>query len=149
MSVIGASVGIDTGAGLSASVNWSKRDHDAVFNLDNSRSWTSDVSVTHVGIGVGYALDAITLGANWGSKSTEGTFQRTNTNAFTGEDKATGFGFSAVYDIGGGAALQLGVGNGTTDKTRRDGAYKAAEDGDPDTMSKDYNTWSLGLAFSF
>ncbi len=165
MSVIGASVNFDTGTGLSAIANWSKRDHEAMTpKASTEPSFTSDASTTHFGVGIGYKTGPVTLGLNWGTSKTERTFTRTPVNAAAdpiserSEDKSTGFGLAANYDLGGGATLQLGVGNGKTDMTRPDNSInvstvpntvKVDNDTLPDTKSVDVNTWSLGLAFAF
>ncbi len=166
MSVIGASVNFDTGTGLSAIANWSKRDHEAMAprKATDDAAYTSDASTTHFGVGFGYTTGPVTLGLNWGTSKTERTFMRKPDNTSRppsvgrSEDKSTGFGLAANYDLGGGATLQLGVGNGKTDMTRPDNSInvstvpntvKVDNDTLPDTKSVDVNTWSLGLAFAF
>ncbi len=154
MRVIGASVNVDTGTGLSAIVNWSRKDHDGIDMDSGPADFTSEKSVTHFGVGGAYKAGPVTLGLNYGISTTEGEFRRipspsTGPDVLMSEDESTGFGLAANYDLGGGAVLQLGIGDGTTDMTRPDTSLEMDNDGEPDTDSTDYNTWSLGLAFSF
>ena len=145
MTAIGASVSLDTGAGLQAILNWSKKDTEAsVMDAGVNPLAIDDVtltgkgSVTHVGIGLGYTTGPVTLGANWGSSKTDAavSFDRDasitsteltaadGTNGATRPDvtfnpdkKVTGFGVTANYDLGGGAVLQFGVGSSETTQT--------------------------------
>ncbi|WP_172300126.1 porin [Pseudoruegeria sp. HB172150] len=57
---------------------------------------------SHVGVGLGYSMDAITLGANWGQYDT------------TAGDSVDGWGVAANYDLGGGAEVQFGYGQDDT-----------------------------------
>ncbi len=150
-SAIGASVNMASGGGLSAIVNWSQTSHEGSrVNRDNNTviAWDSEKTVTHFGLGVGYTAGPVTVGANWGRKETEVELNRTRNGspheAATRDISATGIGLAANYDLGGGASLQLGVGDGTTETTDAPEGSSS-----PDTDSKDHNTWSLGLAFSF
>ena len=79
---------------------------------------------THVGIGMSYTMDAITVGINYGE---------TDNVAGAAADDQAGWGFSAGYDLGGGASILFGYGDTT----------------DAGTTGTDNSTWSLGLAMSF
>jgi len=90
---------------------------------------------THSGIGIAYTMDNVTVAVNAGSATT-GTTMGEN-DPFTAavetdlaESKANGAGLAMAYDLGGGAALQAGIGGGKDDGEKK-------------------NSWSLGLAFSF
>ncbi len=167
LTAIGASANVSTGNGFQAIVNWSKADTDGsslerlpTDNPGRSVTQMGNASLTHVSFGVGYTTGPVTIGANWGQNKTDASFDRSvdwdddtagtdmQTNS-VGEIKATGFGFSATYDLGGGASLQLGIGNDTTDTTVPDDGDTTDMNDDPDVTSVDGNAWSLGLAFSF
>ena len=79
---------------------------------------------THMAVGVSYAMDALTLGVNYG--------QYDNAGYVAGADRA-GYGFSAGYDLGGGAKALFGY--ETTSKH--------------ETNASEDSTWSLGLSMSF
>ncbi|MEM7642808.1 MAG: porin, partial [Pseudomonadota bacterium] len=59
-------------------------------------------SFDHYGVGIGYTLGAISVSANYGEFDYD-----------DGTD-AEGFGISAGYDLGGGAAVQFGYGDSDT-----------------------------------
>ncbi len=83
------------------------------------------VDVDHVGLGVGYTMDALLVSLNWGEYTA---------TAADGDDLSrSGYGIAVNYDLGGGASAQLGYGSS-------DYADPAAED---------TNTFSAGLALSF
>jgi outer membrane protein OmpU len=79
----------------------------------------------HVGVGIGYTFDAVTVSANWG--------QYQVSNALLGSGDITGWGLAAAYDLGGGLSAHLG--------------YGSSDYGDFEGPSTD--TWSLGLSMSF
>ena len=93
-------------------------------NFSQKEVSTDTDEETHMGVGVSYSMDALTLGVNYG--------QYENAGFVAGADRE-GFGFSAGYDLGGGAKALFGY--GTTTKHE----VKASET----------STWSLGLAMSF
>jgi outer membrane protein OmpU len=81
------------------------------------------LDVDHVGLGVGYTMDALMVSLNWGE------FTRSRPGV---EDASqSGFGLAANYDLGGGASAQLGYGSSSFN----DGT--------------DASTFSAGLALSF
>ena len=117
---------------------------------------TADVEAMHMGLGLGYTVGAISLGVNVGTKVTEHTHDDDFTAAAAGrtvlETTVTGVGFSAAYNLGGGAELQLGLGSSETehDWTVGDGDNDASGPGLTGyDHSTDANSWSLGVAFSF
>jgi outer membrane protein OmpU len=57
------------------------------------------VDVSHVALGLGVTMDALTIGANWGEYDTGGT-------------KTNGVGLAVNYNLGGGATFMLGYGDG-------------------------------------
>jgi outer membrane protein OmpU len=59
---------------------------------------------THIGVGVGYSMGAITLHANYGELDYD-------SNVLTDVD---GWGASVAYDLGGGAGIHLGVNDNDT-----------------------------------
>ncbi|WP_306044335.1 porin [Nioella sp. MMSF_3534] len=85
-TIIGASVVASFAGGFSAGIQYSDwSDVGGVAGADNS----------HMGIGIGYSMDAISLHANYGEY----------------DSGASGFGLAAAYDLGGGAGLHLGYGS--------------------------------------
>ncbi len=76
-------------------------------------------SADHIGIGIGYTVGAISVHANYGEYSVDG-----------GPD-SDGFGVSAAYDLGGGAVVHFGYGDGEN------------------FAGVDTDTVSLGLGLSF
>ncbi len=148
--MVGASVSIDSGAGLSTVANWSMSDttYDRVTTAAPAVSRKADVSWTHAGIGFGYGTGPVTLGIKFGSKVTDASLSAIEAEGTvtsgSGEIKATGVCFAAVYDLGGGAALQLGLGTSETET-----AAAAAQFPDSYEQNTNDHSWSLGLAFSF
>lgn len=76
--------------------------------------------IDHVGVGVGYTMDAIAVGVNWGQYESDG-------------DNVEGWGLAGTYDLGGGLSARLGYGKNDFS----------------DVGGDDYNTWSLGLRMNF
>ncbi len=109
--VIGLSLDATMDNGLQARFNYASGDSDA-----------SGVSEERFAIGLGYSMDAITVGLNYG-------------RAEEGASTQDGFGLAANYDLGGGAVVQFGYGS-----TNSCGVYANCAVGD---------TWSLGVAMSF
>ena len=96
-------------------------DHSGIGGL------TTNFVDSHMAIGVGYTMDAITVGANYGVYNA----------TIPGWADSTGFGLAVDYDLGGGAVVQFGYGSSSVQNTLVLG----------DTVST--NTFSLGLAMSF
>ncbi len=82
--VVGISVDASLGNGLSAGVVYSDWEIEGVAD-------------EHFGIGLGYSMGALSLHANYGEFD-------------SGND---GFGIAAAYDLGGGAVVHFGYGDGT------------------------------------
>ncbi|MCO8144823.1 porin [Rhodovulum tesquicola] len=77
------------------------------------------VDADHIGLSMGYTMNAWSFGANWGRYDIDG-------------DDADGFGLAVAYDLGGGASVHLGYG-----------------DSDVDGVPGNYETWSFGVAMKF
>ncbi len=117
---------------------------------------TADIEEMHMGLGLGYTVGQISLGVNVGTRVTEESHDGNPGSATVGlttrETTVNGVGFSAAYDLGGGAALQFGVGSSETEydwnfqggTAERNGGGMAGSD-----YSTDTNKWSLGLKFAF
>ncbi len=97
--VIGASVSTDFGNGLTGAVTFTTADMDAGGD-----------DYDHVGIGIGYQVDAVAFGINYGKFD------------YDGADDADGVGLDVAYDLGGGAVAQFGYGTGD-DGTGRSDSY--------------------------
>lgn len=106
-SAVGVSIDAGLSNGLSMAAQYTSVDFDGIDG-------------THVGLGVGYEMNALAIGVNWGQYTLDGD----NTNS--------GFGLAAAYDLGGGLTAQLGYGHSTFD-----------------VIDVEANSWSLGLAMSF
>ena len=100
-SILGLSISVDMGNGLSVVANGSSRDH----NKEVAGGDDSTASTTHSGLGVAYTVGDLTIGVNGGRSSTKGT---SPTNS-------SGAGFAVVYSLGAGVAFQVGAGAGETD----------------------------------
>ena len=114
-SAVGASLSVDMGNGLSTVLNASNVSIDSTAGDTKTESKT-----THVGLGVTYTVDALTIGVNGGQKTTKGSVPK----------KASGAGAAAIYSLGTGVSFKVGFGGG------KDGTAKKS-------------SWSAGLAFSF
>jgi outer membrane protein OmpU len=110
IDIIGFSAAVTLDSGLSAGLQYSEWDETATGGF------------THLGLGVGYTFDAITVSANYGM--------------YDGENPAlwdvTGWGLAAAYDLGGGLSLHAGYGSS-----------------DYFNGTNEVDTWSFGLAMSF
>lgn len=82
----------------------------------------------HIGLAVGYTMDALTVALNWGE------YSDWLLNGGGGADDASGVGLVVGYDLGGGAEVQFGV---------------ADNDLDEAAGGVDTTVWSLGVAMSF
>ncbi|TCP40150.1 porin [Rhodovulum marinum] len=101
----GISLTGDFGNGFQAGLNYSN------FNAD-----AADSDIEHWGVGVAYTMNAWTFAANYGDFDRE-------VNA---GDDTDGYGLLVNYDLGGGAVMQFGYGDGD-----------------------DTESWSFGVAMSF
>lgn len=100
---IGLSVDATFANGFKAAVNYTDWDGDA----------------THIGLGVAYTMDALTLAANWGQYDVDG--------GPTDE----GYAINVGYDLGGGAEVLFAYGNSDVEGLG------------------EFDQWSLGIAMSF
>lgn len=103
--IVGASVAADFHNGFEAVLNYWDQSAGSLGGTDND----------YIGVALGYTIDALSFTVNYGEFDTG----------------ADGFGLAANYDLGGGAVVQFGYGDGT------DGA------------GNDSDTFSLGVAMSF
>ena len=162
-TVVAGSVSLDFGNGgdgikivADASVMEADGDHRASATAPVR---SADVEATHIGLGLGYTVGAISVGINVGSNVTESTYDPNGAVANDQtviEKTVNGVGFSAAYDLGGGAELQFGIGSS---ETENDYAYGGGASGNfgtgatsssiTDDTSSDTNSWSLGVAFKF
>jgi len=119
---------------------------------DGKVTQTADIEGMHLGIGLGYTVGAISLGVNAGTNVTEMVRNPSgDNNNHTHEKTVNGFGFSAAYDLGGGAAIQFGAGSQDTEHdwtVQGNNVLSGGGDGGYDSTS-DTNSWSLGVKFSF
>ena len=100
-TIIGLSVSVDMGNGLSVAVNGSSRDQDT----EVAGGANSTASTTHSAIGVAYSVGDLTIGVNGGTSSKSGT----------SSSDASGAGFAVVYNLGTGVTFQVGAGSGEED----------------------------------
>ncbi|MCY4240281.1 MAG: hypothetical protein OXD36_00885, partial [Rhodobacter sp.] len=158
-TAVGGSVTLDFGNGgdgFKVVADGGLMEADGSVSDDDGVAEVADVEAMHIGVGVGYTVGAISLGVNVGTKTTESTYDvRGDNNATVIEETVEGIGFTAQYDLGGGAKLQFGVGSS---ETETDYAYGSAVDltvpanrtrANVHDSSSDTNSWSLGVAFSF
>ncbi len=159
-TAIGGSVSLDFGNGgdgIKVVGDAGLMEADGSVSDEDGVAEVADVESMHLGLGLGYTVGAISIGVNVGTNTTETTYDiRGDNNATMVEETVEGVGFSAQYDLGGGAKLQFGVGSSKTDT---DYAYGSAVDLGtiPDNRtranvhdsSSDTSSWSLGVAFSF
>jgi outer membrane protein OmpU len=113
--MVGISVKAAMAGGFSVGVNFSETDY-AAAGLENQ---------THMAIGVGYSMDALSIGLNYGVY---------NDHAGVDGDEDSGFGVAATYDLGGGLAAHFGYGNSTMENAG---------------VETDSDSYSLGLSMSF
>lgn len=126
--IIGVSVDAAMANGFSAAVNYSE------FSPDSEIETAAfDDNVTHWGIGVGYTMNALSVGLNYGEYENALAFDG-GAQAFGNDFNSHGYGLVVNYDLGGGLVAQFGAGVGEWD----DGV---------DTH--DFDSYSLGLAMSF
>lgn len=86
--IIGLSIHSAFDNGFEAAINYSTFDGDVLPDID------------HIGVGIGYTMDALSIGLNYGEYD------------ISGGDDIDGFGLAVNYDLGGGAVVQFGYGDG-------------------------------------
>jgi outer membrane protein OmpU len=122
VAVTGLSANVALDYGLSAAVNYMSIQVDGANN-----------DGVHMGIGMSYAFDAVTLHANYGHYDWD---------AGADAEDAAGYGLSAAYDFGGGLSAHFGYGWGEVT------ALNSANFS-PNPALGSTSTWSLGLNMSF
>ncbi|MFV2054234.1 porin [Aliiroseovarius sp. YM-037] len=121
----GMSLNAEFNNGFQAILNYSDLDGQAAGDNDK-----------HLGLGIGYSMNALTVSANYGEYD------------LVGGGSTDGWGLAANYDLGGGAVVQFGYGKG-------DYAATSTATVDDDTAAAvalagtSRETWSLGIAMSF
>ena len=138
---VGISATLDLPSGLQAAFNYSKLDFDGDFSVTAagvSAAGHGSETVTHVGFGVGYTFGGNTIAGNWGQMDYDVDLGALGNY----EPVYDGFGVSVTHDLGGGAALQLGLGHSALGGNWNDGQNTGSFDDDD-------NSWSLGLTFGF
>ncbi|MCY4141976.1 MAG: porin [Rhodobacteraceae bacterium] len=145
-SILGASVSVDLGNGISLAANHSRKGHDIVTGAAGAADDDSDTSIAHSGMQIAYTVGDITVALNGGSSKEKVTGHSTDltddNRAYASREVAkSGVGVSVVYGLGEGVSFKVGVGSGRT-KTSYVNANAT------DTVDKE-SSWSAGLAFSF
>ena len=157
-TAIGGSVSLDFGNGgdgIKVVGDAGLMEADGSVSDEDGVAEVADVEAMHLGLGLGYTVGAISIGVNVGTNTTETTYDiRGDNNATMVEETVEGVGFTAQYDLGGGAKLQFGVGSSKTDTDYAYGSgltdYAGNSTGEnTHDTSGDANSWSLGVAFSF
>ena len=163
---IGASAKMDFGGdagGFSVILNGSMIDADGSVTSgegDAARTSTLDIEGTHLGLGLGYTVGAVSLGVNVGSINGEAVYDPDNravtaaqSDRILGDVTVTGVGFDAAYSLGGGASLMFGIGSSETEFDYTREADGTTPDDDDASVENDSNTdtykWSLGVKFKF
>lgn len=109
--LVGISLDTKFANGLSAAINFTQADIEGQAD-----------EATHMAIGVGYSMNALSIGINYGEYDDW---------SVGGKGDSSGFGFAATYDLGGGLAAHAG--------------YGSSDDGN----DNETDTFSLGLSMSF
>lgn len=109
IDVWGVSLSAKMANGIQAIVNYMEGDYGTANNM------------TYWGVGLGYSMNALTIGVNYGEYG--------DIAGVAGAD-TSGFGLAVDYDLGGGLQAQLGYGQS-------------------DLGVVEVDQWSLGLAMSF
>ena len=121
--IYGISADFDLGGGLQAIVNYSDGDN-------------SDGAVEHLGVAVGYTVNALTVAANYGR------FDVGDDDNDEIDNDRDGYGFIVNYDLGGGAEAQFGYGFSDDADTVDAVSGLVTDDGED-------SRYSLGIAISF
>jgi outer membrane protein OmpU len=110
---VGLSASTTFANGITAIVNYTHMSDDTTGGADDG---------SHYGLGLGYTMNALTIGVNYGEYDFDDAFAADR----------SGYGLAANYDLGGGLSAQLGYAGGDIDG------------------AADYeDTFSLGLSMSF
>ena len=119
VTAVGISAAVALDSGLQAAVSYTQFEADHLLG---------DGEMTHIGVGVGYSFDAITVSANYGMFDGEFT-------PGANDIDNSGFGIAAAYDFGGGLSAHIG--------------YGSSDIGGTSVNAGTSNSYSLGLAMSF
>jgi outer membrane protein OmpU len=92
-----------------------------ISNASYSSGTVFGNDITHVGVGLGYQMDALLVQANWGQYDIDNF------------GEIEGWGLVANYDLGGGAVVMVGYGDGDLESGNGNGS----------------ETWSAGVGLSF
>ncbi|WP_299783932.1 porin [uncultured Marivita sp.] len=111
IELIGLSLDAKLANGFSAAINYAEADIEG-----------QDDNGTFVGVGVGYTMNALSIGVNYGEYDDW---------AAKSDPDSSGFGLAATYDLGGGLAAHLGYGSSD------------------DVSVNDEDSYSFGLSMSF
>ncbi|MBL3596188.1 porin [Rhodovulum sulfidophilum] len=114
VDIIAATVSADFNNGFTAGFEYTNFDPDNGFS-----------DVDHYAIGVGYSINALSLGASYGKFETD----------IAGVGDADGWALTAAYDLGGGASVVAGYSDSDIDGDAYD--------------DNDYETYSLGVVMNF
>ncbi|MDJ0628094.1 MAG: porin [Rhodobacter sp.] len=129
--IIGVSLDASFDNGIRAILNYSDLDG---IGIDNSGYGGlpagTQFAENHIGVGLFYTMDALSVGVNYG------VYDTTTIGCPTCAD-TEGFGLAVNYDLGGGAVVQFGYGSSSVQNTLVPG----------DTVTSD--SFSLGVAMSF
>lgn len=110
-TLIGLSLDAKMANGFSAAINYAQADIEGVSD-----------DGTYVGIGIGYTMNALSIGVNYGEYTDW---------AAKADPDSSGFGLAATYDLGGGLAAHVGYGSSD------------------DVTVNDEDSYSFGLSMSF
>ncbi|MDJ0822041.1 MAG: porin [Paracoccaceae bacterium] len=122
----GVSLSATFANGFQGILNYSEADFGDVVTILGGRSV---VKQKHMAIGLGYTMNALTIGVNYG--------QYTDLLGVEGLD-STGYGLAVNYDLGGGLEAQFGYGKSDIDFSIP--GFSA---------STSFDQYSLGLAMTF
>ena len=111
IELIGVSLDAKLANGFSAAINYAEADIEG--QSDNG---------TFIGVGVGYTMNALSIGVNYGEYEDW---------AAKSDPDSSGFGLAATYDLGGGLAAHVGYGSSD------------------DVTVNDEDSYSFGLSMSF
>lgn len=122
-----------TMTGISVDANFNGIIAKAEYTQINNGT-TAGTNVRHTGLGLGYKMDALTVGANWGR------FDAAAPGADLMNNDVQGLGLAVDYDLGGGAIVQAGY--GSTTRYVSDGVTAGG-------VKTTNNAYTIGLRLNF
>jgi len=125
---LGVSLDAAFGGGFVVGINYTDLAGGWSVNSSGRGGFAVDPVDSHMAIGLGYTMDALSIGVNYGVYS----------STIPGWIDPTGYGLAVNYDLGGGATVQFGYGSSTVEATFG-----------PVGTSVSTDSFSLGLAMSF